>query len=74
MISVIQWNFELDTAPENTYLLLYIADDSKDTEFKYITVGWKTSGKNWIMDNDYIYGTILAWANFPDPRNMTIMD
>lgn len=74
MISVIKWNENIEEAPEDTYLLLYIEDNSADKIFKYVSIAWKTSGGNWIMDNDYIYGNIIAWANFPDPSNMTIAD
>lgn len=74
MISVINWNSNKEEAPTDEYVLLYVEDDLSDYAFKYITVAWKTKDGTWIMDNEYVLGNIIAWAKFPDPKNMTIID
>ena len=60
------WNFDVKAAEEMQWYILFIRDDSGDSPYDHVTVGYKVQN-TWVVDNDYVAGTVLAFKDLPKP-------
>lgn len=51
-------------------LIIVVRDDSGDSTNYYTTSGWCLDDKFWISNNELVFGDVLAWRLFPDPREV----
>ena len=51
---------------DDEYVIVSVLDDHGDTPWKYTTVAWHCNGV-WILDNDILCGTAIAWMPLPMP-------
>lgn len=51
----------------DTEVLVTVCDDSGDTPWEYVSVGWQTpDGQYWVVNNEICYG-VIAWMPLPEP-------
>ena len=51
----------------NKYIL-YVVDNSGDTQYDYVTDGWYYKGV-WIVDDEICRDEVVAWMPFPSARD-----
>ena len=63
-----RWIPVTEALPWNdTEVLVTVRDDSGDTPWKYVSVGWQTpDGQYWFVGNEICYG-VIAWMPLPEP-------
>lgn len=63
-----RWIPVTERLPQNdTEVLVTVCDDSGDTPWEYVSVGWQTpDGQYWIVGNEICYG-VIAWMPLPKP-------
>ena len=62
---LISW--QTDEPDSGEVYIVSIVDDHGDYPLEHTAIGFYAGDDKWIVDNDFVFGTVVSWAKLPDP-------
>ena len=62
---LISW--QTDEPDSGEVYIISIVDDNGDSPVAYTAFGFYAGDGKWIVDNEFVFGTVVSWTKLPNP-------